>query len=138
VTRADRRCLLQRLAFSKLCHFSWDNFPTNTMAYDTVFNSVGALWTFAPQNPYSTNEHLSFVAQISNDFKQNNGHLKTQSMIFVITSWHSQLQISLSLTHKCYMRAIISIFLRLWKLNSMIMKDANTGHSCYAMTYLSS
>jgi hypothetical protein len=34
VTRADRRCLLQRLAFSKLHHFSWDNFPANTMAYD--------------------------------------------------------------------------------------------------------
>jgi hypothetical protein len=23
----DRRCLLQRLAFSKSCHFSWDTFP---------------------------------------------------------------------------------------------------------------
>ncbi len=34
VTRADRRCLLQQLAFSKLRHFSLDNFPANTMAYD--------------------------------------------------------------------------------------------------------
>ncbi len=36
MTRADRRCLLQRLAFSKLRHFSWDNFPTNTVAYDNL------------------------------------------------------------------------------------------------------
>jgi hypothetical protein len=28
------RCLLQRLAFSELRHFSWDLFPANTMAYD--------------------------------------------------------------------------------------------------------
>jgi hypothetical protein len=34
VTRADRRCLLQQLAFSESRHFSWDNFPANTMAYD--------------------------------------------------------------------------------------------------------
>ncbi len=27
------RCLLQRLAFSKLRHFSWDKDPANTMAY---------------------------------------------------------------------------------------------------------
>ena len=32
--RTDRHCLLQQLAFSKLRHFSWDNFPSNTMAYD--------------------------------------------------------------------------------------------------------
>ncbi len=34
MTRADRRRLLQRLAFSKSPHLSWDNFPANTMAYD--------------------------------------------------------------------------------------------------------
>jgi hypothetical protein len=34
VTRADHRRLLQQLSFSELCHFSWDNFPANTMAYD--------------------------------------------------------------------------------------------------------
>ncbi len=34
MTRADRRPLLQRLAFSESCYFSWDNFPANTMAYD--------------------------------------------------------------------------------------------------------
>ena len=27
MTRTDRRCLLQRLAFSESCHFSWDTFP---------------------------------------------------------------------------------------------------------------
>ena len=31
----DCRRLLQRLAFSESCHFSWDMFPANTMAYDT-------------------------------------------------------------------------------------------------------
>ena len=30
----DCRHLLQQLAFSELCHFSWDMFPTNNMAYD--------------------------------------------------------------------------------------------------------
>jgi hypothetical protein len=34
--RADCRCLLQQLAFSESHHFSWDNFPANTMDYDTV------------------------------------------------------------------------------------------------------
>jgi hypothetical protein len=34
--RVDHPCLLQRLAFSKLRHFSWDNFPANTVAYDTA------------------------------------------------------------------------------------------------------
>ena len=34
VTRTDRRCLLQRLAFSKSHHFSWDMSPANIMAYD--------------------------------------------------------------------------------------------------------
>ncbi len=33
-----------------------------------------------------------------------------QSMIFVITLWHSQLQTCLSFTHKCCMRAIINKF----------------------------
>jgi hypothetical protein len=32
--RANRRRLLQQLAFSKSRHFSWDNFPANSMAYD--------------------------------------------------------------------------------------------------------
>jgi hypothetical protein len=32
----DRRRLLQWLAFSELHHFSWDKFPANTMAYDTL------------------------------------------------------------------------------------------------------
>jgi hypothetical protein len=57
-------------------------------------------------------------------------------MIFVITLWHSQLQMSPSLTHKCCPSAIISNFLRLWKLNSMIMKVKSTGHSCCAKIYL--
>ncbi len=40
----------------------------------SVFNSVGALWTFAPQNSHSNNEeHFSFAAQISHDFEQING-----------------------------------------------------------------
>jgi hypothetical protein len=34
--RADRRCLLQQLAFSESRHFSWDNFLANTMAYDSL------------------------------------------------------------------------------------------------------
>ncbi len=36
MTRTDRRRLLQRLAFSKSRHFSWDKFPANTMAYDNA------------------------------------------------------------------------------------------------------
>jgi hypothetical protein len=47
--------------------------PKPKLSFLSVFNSVGALWTFAPQNLHSTNEHLSFVAQISNDFEQING-----------------------------------------------------------------
>jgi len=39
----------------------------------SIFNSVGAQWNFATLNPHSENEHLSFVAQIANDFKQING-----------------------------------------------------------------
>ena len=34
MTRTDRRRLLQQLEFSQSRHFSWDNFPANTMAYD--------------------------------------------------------------------------------------------------------
>jgi hypothetical protein len=30
----DWCCLLQQLAFSESCHFSWDTFPANTMAYE--------------------------------------------------------------------------------------------------------
>ncbi len=32
----DRRRLLQQLAFSESRHFSWDNYPANTMTYDTL------------------------------------------------------------------------------------------------------
>ena len=39
------------------------------LSFLSVFNSVGALWTFAPQNHHS-NEQFSFVAQTSNDFEQ--------------------------------------------------------------------
>jgi hypothetical protein len=38
------------------------------LSFLSVFNSVGALWTFAPQNHHS-NEQFSFVAQISNGFE---------------------------------------------------------------------
>ena len=34
MTRTDRRRLIQRIAFSESHHFSWDNFPANTMAYE--------------------------------------------------------------------------------------------------------
>ncbi len=40
MTRADCCCLLQQLAFRKSRHFSWDNFPANTMAYDMVMLMV--------------------------------------------------------------------------------------------------
>jgi hypothetical protein len=43
------------------------------LSFLSVFNSVGALWTFATTNPHSDYEHLSFVAQIENDFEQING-----------------------------------------------------------------
>jgi hypothetical protein len=43
VTRADRRCLLQQLVFSESHHFSWDNFPANTMAYDTLLPLLSPL-----------------------------------------------------------------------------------------------
>ncbi len=40
------------------------------LSFFSVFNSVGALWTFAPQNSHSNNEvHFSFAAQISHDFE---------------------------------------------------------------------
>jgi len=32
----DWHCLLEQIAFSKLHHFSWNIFPTNTMAHDTI------------------------------------------------------------------------------------------------------
>jgi hypothetical protein len=43
------------------------------LSFLSVFNSVGALWAFATTNPHSDYEHLSFVAQIANDFEQING-----------------------------------------------------------------
>ncbi len=43
------------------------------LSFLSVFNSVGALWTFATMNPHSDYEHLSFAAQIANDFEQING-----------------------------------------------------------------
>jgi hypothetical protein len=59
---------------------------------------------------------------------KSNASLMTQSTNFVIMFWHLPLQMKLSLTHKCFKKGITSISLRLWKLNSMIMKLANTGH----------
>jgi hypothetical protein len=38
------------------------------LSFLSVFNLVGALWTFAPQNHHS-NEQFSFVALISNNFE---------------------------------------------------------------------
>jgi hypothetical protein len=43
VTRADRHCLLQQLAFSESRHLSWDNFPANTMAYDSSISQASGL-----------------------------------------------------------------------------------------------
>jgi hypothetical protein len=43
------------------------------LSFLSNFNSVGALWTFATTNPHSDYEHLSFAAQIANDFEQING-----------------------------------------------------------------
>ncbi len=48
MTKADRRRLLQQLAFSKLRHFSWDDFTANTMAYDTMGTLSGAQSTVYP------------------------------------------------------------------------------------------
>ncbi len=38
--RGDCCRLLQQLAFSELHDFSWDNFPANTMAYDSVIVAI--------------------------------------------------------------------------------------------------
>jgi hypothetical protein len=44
------------------------------LSFLSVFNSVGALWTFAPLNSHSNNEeNFSFAARISHDFEQING-----------------------------------------------------------------
>jgi hypothetical protein len=52
----------------------WITRPKPKLSFFSVFNSVGALWTFAPQNSHSNNEeHFSFAAQISHDFEQING-----------------------------------------------------------------
>jgi hypothetical protein len=47
--------------------------PKPRLSFLSVFNSVGARWNFATSNPHSEHEHLSFVAQIANDFEQING-----------------------------------------------------------------
>ncbi len=57
-----------------LCNSTHDGLQTKTKAFiPFCLQLSGALWTFAPQNPHSTTEHLSFVAQISNYFEQING-----------------------------------------------------------------
>ena len=43
------------------------------LSFFSVFNSVGARWSFANSNPLSNNEHISFVARIANDYEQING-----------------------------------------------------------------
>ncbi len=47
--------------------------PKPRLSFLSVFNSVGTRWNFATSNHHSEYEHLSFVAQIANDFKQING-----------------------------------------------------------------
>ncbi len=111
--------------------------PKPKLSFLSVFNSVVVLWTFLP---------LRILIQLMSIFllrpkyqmilNKLMAFSMIQSMIFVITLWHSQLQMSPSLTHKCCVSAIISNFLRLWKLNSMIMKVKSTGCSCCAKTYL--
>jgi hypothetical protein len=102
--------------------------PKPKLSFLSVFNSVGAFWKFArtfllwPEYQMILNKLMAF--------------LMIQSTSFVITLWYSQLQMSPSLNHKCCTRAIMSNFLRLWKLNLLIMKVKSTGHSCCAKTYL--
>jgi hypothetical protein len=55
----------------------WIIQPKPKLSFLSVFKSVGALWTFAPQNSHSTNEHFSFVAQISNNFGYNQSFLSS-------------------------------------------------------------
>jgi hypothetical protein len=43
------------------------------LSFLSVCNSVGAQWNFATLIPHSENEHISFVAQIANDFEQIKG-----------------------------------------------------------------
>jgi hypothetical protein len=47
--------------------------PKPKLFFLSVFTSVGAQWNFATSIPHSDNEHLSFVAQIANEFEQING-----------------------------------------------------------------
>ncbi len=42
------RGLLQCLAFSKSCHFSWDEDPARTMAYDSVDNHASYCMANSP------------------------------------------------------------------------------------------
>jgi hypothetical protein len=51
----------------------WTTRSKPKLSFLSIFNSVGALWTFGTTNPHSDCEHLSFVAQIANDFEQING-----------------------------------------------------------------
>ncbi len=47
--------------------------PKPKLSFLSVFTLVGAQWNFATLIPHSDNEHLSFVAQIADDFEQING-----------------------------------------------------------------
>ena len=49
----DRRCLLQRLAFSELRHINRDILPTNTMAYDNELVAWDLLSKICPSCTYS-------------------------------------------------------------------------------------
>jgi hypothetical protein len=51
----------------------WTTRSKPKLSFLSVFNSVGALRTFATTNPHSDYEHLSFVARTANDFEQING-----------------------------------------------------------------
>jgi hypothetical protein len=50
----------------------WITSPKPSQSFLSVFNSVGTQWNFTTLNPHSEHEHLSFVAQIANDFEQIN------------------------------------------------------------------
>ena len=47
--------------------------PKPKLSFYSVFTLVCAWWDFAPTIPHSDYEHLSFIAQIANDFEQING-----------------------------------------------------------------
>ncbi len=132
----DSPAIVAYTSFTTQLQSWWIIQPKPKLSFLSAFNLAGVLWTFAPRNPHSTNEHLSFVAWMSNDSEQINGFLMIQSMIFVISLWHSQLQMSLSLTQKMLHKSNNNQFSRQWKLNLMIMKVESTGQSCCTKTYL--